>query len=344
VKDACESFEPDTNSLVLTGSKRLKYDILVVCVGIQQNFDQIPGLEETIGKNGVCSIYSYKYSPIVWESIQNLKKGTAIFTNPKTAVSCGGAPQKIAYLADCEWRRQGVRGQIDLHFHTATPGIFGCPSYRVELEKLMAEKHIHPHVQSNLVAVDGHSQTATFELEGGERVQRKFDLLHVTPPMSPPAFVKKSPLANAAGFIDVDKYTCQHVRYPNVFALGDSSSLPTSKTYSAVSAESPVVVHNIKSMLEDPSATFASYDGYTACPILLGGKKLMLAEFNGYTNDPVSTFWPLNQRKGSHLFFLMKRFVFEQVYWHFMPVGRWFGKHTIFHPKLRLKSSSEGNR
>ena len=41
-------------------------------------------------------------------------------------------------------------------------------------------------------------------------------------------------LTDAAGFVDVDGKTLQHVRYNNVFSLGDCSNVPTSKTAAAV--------------------------------------------------------------------------------------------------------------
>eukprot|EP00435_Cladocopium_sp_Y103_P076084 s49_g76.t1 len=299
----------------------------------------LPCLKETMGKNSVASIYSLDYSPIVWQNIQALNSGKAIFTNPSTAVNCGGAPQKIAYLAEAAWRKRGVRNNIDIEFITATPGIFACPEYRVALEKQMAAKGISPSVKTNLIEVDGDKKIAVFEKEGGEIVTKEFDFLHVTPPMSAPDFVKNSPLANAVGFVDVDKETCQHNKYPNVFALGDCSSLPTSKTYSAVSSQAPVVVSNVQSLMEKKEAT-RIYDGYTACPVLLGDSQLMLAEFNGYTMEAIPTFWPLNQTKPNAFFYWLKRFVFEHVYWHAMPNGRWYGKYMFFEPWAQHKAES----
>lgn len=52
--------------------------------------------------------------------------------------------------------------------------------------------------------------------------------------MSSPDVLKTSPVADAAGWVDVDKETLQHRRYPNVFGIGDCTNLPTSKTAAAV--------------------------------------------------------------------------------------------------------------
>jgi len=338
VKDRCTTFDPERSRIALAGGQEIEYDVLVVAAGLVQHFEKVPGLKETMGKNGVASIYSHEFVPNVWANIQAMKAGRAIFTSPATTVNCGGAPQKICYLAEDAWRSAGVRNDIDIGFYTASPGIFGCRSYRIELEKIMKAKGIHANVKMNLVEVDGDARLATFESEGGARVSKSFDFLHVTPPMGAPDFVKNSPLANAAGFIDVDMHTCRHTKYPDVYSLGDCSALPTSKTYAAISSQAPAVVHNILATLEQkPENATATYDGYAACPILLGKSKLMLAEFNGYSMEATPTFWPINQHKGWWPFFFMKRCLFDRFYWHLMPLGRWFGKHTIFEPPLKHK-------
>lgn len=339
IKEKCLTFEPEQNKLTLASGQQIEYDILVVAAGLQQNFGAVTGLPETMGKNGVASIYSFDYSPSVWANIQNMQKGKAIFTNPGTAVNCGGAPQKICYLAEAAWCQRGVRDNIEIEFCTATPGIFACPEYRVALEKVMKSKNVTPHVKTNLVEVDGERKIATFEREGGELLTKEFDFLHVTPPMSAPDFIRNSPLANAAGFVDVDKETCQHNKFSNIFSLGDCSSLPTSKTYSAISSQAPVVTYNVQALLSGREAT-STYDGYTACPVLLGDSKLLLAEFNGYTMEATPTFVPLDQTKPNTLFYWLKRYVFEHVYWHSMPLGRWYGKYMWFEPPAKHKAKA----
>ena len=54
-------------------------------------------------------------------------------------------------------------------------------------------------------------------------------MIHVVPPMTPVDALAGSPLGDATGFVEVDKETLQHTRFPNVFSLGDCSNLPTSK-------------------------------------------------------------------------------------------------------------------
>lgn len=70
------------------------------------------------------------------------------------------------------------------------------------------------------------------------------------PSHSPPPFIKRSNLGDTAGYVDVNKHSLQHTKYPNVFAAGDSSNLPVSKTASAIFSQFPIVVHNVQCMLE----------------------------------------------------------------------------------------------
>merc|ERR1719498_1261440 len=149
--------------------------------------------------------------------------------------------------------------------------------------------------------------------------------------MSAPKFIADSKVANESGYVEVDKNTLQHTRYSNVFAIGDCSSTPNSKTYAAISAQAPVVVNNLQSVMEGKKAN-AKYDGYSCCPILLGDNKVMMAEFK-YGGELCGTFKPfLNETTPSSLFFMMKRYVFPTVYFQFATLGRWYGKRSIFEP------------
>src|SRR5690606_17763724 len=106
---------------------------------------------------------------------------------------------------------------------------------RKTLEKVIARKHIDCRFQQELVEIRPDKREAVFKkLDSGELVSMHYDLLHVTPPMGPPTFLATSPLADEQGWIDVDRQTLRHKRYANVFALGDCSNLPTSKTGAAI--------------------------------------------------------------------------------------------------------------
>ncbi len=320
IQDAVTEFEPDQKWVMTRDGKKVTYDYLVVCPGIQIDWDKVKGLKESIGTNGVCSNYSYEYVEKTWEFIRNFKGGNALFTQPNTPIKCGGAPQKIIYLADEAFRRQGVREKSEIHFYSAAAGIFSVKKYADTLNQIVKRKGIHTHYQHNLIEIRRDEKEAVFEnLENGEHVEVKYEMIHVTPPMSAPDFIKKSPLADEAGWVEVDKYTLQHTRYPNVFSLGDASNLPTSKTGAAIRKQAPTVANNLLSVMKGKPLT-AKYDGYTSCPLVTGYGKLVLAEFD-YDLNPKETF-PFDQSKERYSMYVLKKWGLPAIYWHGMLRGR----------------------
>jgi sulfide:quinone oxidoreductase len=249
-----------------------------------------------------------------------LQSGTAIFTQPPNPIKCGGAPQKIMYLADDQFRRFGVRHRTRITFASALPEIFHVPHYTPALERVIRRKQIETRYRHNLIEIRPQTREAVFQhLDTGETVVLPYDLIHVTPPQSAPEFIKRSPLGNQEGWVDVDQHTLQHRRYPNVLALGDASSLPTSKTAAAVRKQAPVLVSNLTAVMNGEGPT-ARYDGYTSCPLVTGYGRLILAEFN-YEKQPEETF-PFDQRKERLSMYLLKKRLLPLYYWRALLKGR----------------------
>jgi len=320
IKEFAESFSPQTNEVVVRSGERITYDHLVVAPGIQVNWDQVKGLKESIGKEGVCSNYSIQSVGSTWQSLKNLNQGIALFTQPAGAVKCGGAPQKICYLADDHFRQRGVRDKIKIIFTLATPRLFAVDRYREVLEKVAARKGIDTRFKLNLVEVRSATKEAIYRnLETNEEVVIKYDMIHVTPPMGPPDFVSRSELAASDGWVEVDKHTLRHVRFDNVFGLGDAANLPTSKTAAAIRKQAPVVVDNLLSLIRNRPMT-SQYDGYTSCPVVTGYDSLVLAEFD-YSGKPHETF-PFDQSQERFSMLLLKKFGLPALYWHGMLRGR----------------------
>ena len=145
IKDAVTAFDPDNNTVETAGGKTIGYDVLIVCPGIQLDWGRIPGVTETLGAGGVSSNYRFDLAPQTWEFIRNTRSGTAVFTMPSGPIKCGGAPQKIAYLASDHWRKEGVLGDIDVHLVIPTPGMFGVPEYSAALDRVVADYGIQVH-------------------------------------------------------------------------------------------------------------------------------------------------------------------------------------------------------
>jgi len=323
IKDFAETFQPEANTITLRSGEILSYDYLVVCPGLQLDWDKIEGLKDTIGKNNVCSNYSADTVEYTWECIRNLQSGTALFTQPPMPIKCAGAPQKIMYLAADRFRKKGILDKMNIEFYNAGPAMFGIPFFAKALNKVVTGYGIKTNFNHNLVAINGPSKTATFETTDSEgnkqRVTKAFDMIHVTPPQSAPDFIKNSPLANSAGWVDVNDKTLQHHKYPNIFGLGDATSTPNAKTAAAVRKQVPVLVDNILHLINNQPLD-EKYDGYGSCPLTTSLSTVMLAEF-AYGGKVTPSFPLLDPRKNLFIWWIGKKIGFPWMYWHLMIKG-----------------------
>ncbi len=320
INEAVAEFDPAQNNITTINARRIDYDYLIVAAGLKLDWQKIDGLEGNLGKSGICSNYSYDSVESTWQNIRGLKTGAALFTFPPPPIKCAGAPQKIMYLAEDHFRRSGVRNAIEVRYFCAADGIFAIKKYAAVLNQICTDRNIETNFAWKLVAVDAGAREAQFEnTKSSEKRTEKFDMLHITPPMSAPDFIKNSSLANEGGFVEVDKNTTQHVRYPNIFSLGDASSLPTSKTAAAVRAQLPVLIMNLAATMNGRDLT-ESYNGYTSCPLVTGYGRLVLAEFD-YDLNPMETF-PFDQGKERRSMYWLKKYVLPIIYWKSLVAGR----------------------
>jgi sulfide:quinone oxidoreductase len=331
-RDAALNFDPENNSVGLKSGESVGYKYLIVCPGLCLDWGKIEGAEKALGSHGVCSNYDPRYAEYSWEILQSLKPGAkALFTQAPLPFKCPGAPQKMAYLSADYLSKKGIRADCDLHFLTHAPGMFAVPLFAKELVKVAARHAINVHFEHNLVAIDGPGKRATFEITGGEKagttLEMEFDMLHVTPPQSPPEALRNSPLTNDAGYVDLDQSTMRHTRYGNVFGLGDAGSTPNSKTAAAVRKQSPVVVKNLLKVI-DGGTLDDSYDGYASCPLTTAYGKVLMAEFC-YGGKVTPTF-PLDPRKERWSYWWIKVTGLPIFYWHYMLKGyEWFFEHNV---------------
>jgi sulfide:quinone oxidoreductase len=328
IKAAIAELNPEQNTVITQDGRSITYDYLIVCPGIQIDWHLIKGLPEALGKNGVTSNYDVRYAPYTWELIKNFKGRNAIFTFPATPIKCAGAPQKIMYLADETFRKNGVRNQTKITYGVAVAKIFGVPGYCEALEKVAAKKEILVQYKHNLKEIKADSKEAIFDVTteaGVQEISVKYDMIHVAPPMSPPDFIKTSSLAGkegpSKGWVDVNKFTLQHNVFPNVFSLGDASSLPTSRTAAAIRKQAPVLAQNLLALIGTRSLD-SQYGGYTCCPLVTGYGKTIMAEFD-YDGKPKSSF-PFDPTQERWSMWMVKRYVLPYLYWNRMLKGESF--------------------
>lgn len=320
IRDTVREFAPEVNSVITGEGETITYDYLIVSAGIQLDWAAVDGLVGNVGRNGICSNYLYETVDSTWEAIRSFEGGTALFTHPNTPIKCGGAPQKIMYLAADYFRKHPPKNDYKIVFCMGPGKIFSVDRYAEGLLKVIKRYGIEVRYQQDLQSVRADEKVAVFkDLKTGEVRETPYSMLHVTPPMSAPDFIKKSPLAAESGWLDVNKYSLQHVCFPNVYGLGDSSSLPTSKTGAAIRKQAPVVASNILASIRG-ELNQRSYDGYTSCPLVTGYGKLILAEFD-YDQNPRESF-PIDQSKERLSMYVMKKYLLPQLYWNGMLKGR----------------------
>lgn len=323
IKNAASAVDPENRTVTCADGAVYGYDVLVVSPGIQLDWSRTEGLENTLGRNGVSSNYRFDLAPRTWEFIRNTRSGTAVFAMPSGPIKCAGAPQKIAYLAADYWRKEGMLNDIDIHLVVPTPRIFGIPAIADNLDKVIADYGITLHTNSEVTSVDGeaHKVAVSSVAEGGSDTTLPFDVLHTAPRQSAPDWIKSSPLTtgDANGYVDIDKHTLQHVRYPNVFALGDAGSTPNSKTGAAIRKQAPVVVENIDAFLRGRPLR-GHYDGYASCPIVTSSHAMLLAEFD-YSLEMTPSFPVLNPAEPHRLYWYLKKYGLPFMYWNLMLKG-----------------------
>lgn len=326
IHSAASRFYPEKNQIELVDGDLVSYDYLVVSPGIKLAWDQIEGLEETLGKQGVTSNYRFDLAPYTWQLVQSLNSGKAIFTQPPMPIKCAGAPQKALYLSCSHWLKNGVLNSISVDFHNAGGALFGVPDYVPALMEYINRYRANLLFNENLVAVDGPAQKAWFDVTDSEgntsRIEKSFDMLHVCPPQMAPDFIASSPLANETGWVDLDQASLRHNRYTNIYGLGDASSTPNAKTAAAVRKQAPVVANNLLLDISGKGSA-AYYKGYGSCPLTVEHGKIVLAEFGyGGALQPTLPKWMINGLRPGRFAWILKKDMLPFIYWHGMLKGK----------------------
>ena len=340
-KHRVELLIPDNNEVKLSDGSSLTYDFLVLSPGLEHDYTLVPGLQEAINDPNSNVVSIYRDPERVWDNIKNFKGGTALFTQPTTPIKCGGAPQKIMYLAAATFKKAGIKDKSKVVFATAGGVIFGVKVIKDTLMKVVDRKGINLKFGHQLESIDYKNKVAWYKLgdnvgyhneQGVDIIQEdgrigvKYDLLHTAPPSVAPKFITESGLSNAGGWLDVDQYTLQHKKHPNIFGIGDVAALPTAKTAAAIRKQVPVVIDHIKKMKAGITELEQKYNGYSSCPLVTEYGKMVLAEFdydNNFTPDPkLKWMFVFDSSKESWLLWLLKKFGLPFLYWKKMLKGK----------------------
>lgn len=341
IKQKVTKIVPEENKVILDSDKSITYDYLAVSPGLKHDFSLVPGLQEAMDdpNSGVGSVYTDPDK--VWKNIKNFKGGVALFTQPTTPIKCGGAPQKIMYLAEAAFKKQGKRDQTKVVFATNGGVIFGIKPVKETLMKVVDRKSINLKFGHNLVEIDPiemiawyklgdnkgeHNDLGIETLEKDGMVGIKYDFLHTAPPSVAPEFIKEAGLTNEGGWMDVDQYSIQHKKYKNIFGIGDVAALPTAKTGAAIRKQVPVVIDNLKKLKKGNENFDKKYNGYSSCPLVTDYGKMVLAEFDyegNFTPDPKLKWMLIGDSSKEHWrLWMLKKYGLPYLYWNKMMKGK----------------------
>jgi len=302
------------------------------------------------GKNGLNSINFAEGAAAMWPQVQQFvadaKAGKAVkgvFPEPHTPFKCGGAQKKVPNLIDARLKEAGskARANATLDFYTNGGKLFGVPEYHNAIDGQMKARDISVNYSHKFVAVDPVKKIATFEKHWKEevydeflemkvekrmteKVETDYDLLHVIPPQKAPDAIAKSSIGSGAGWVPVTKETLQHMKYPNVFALGDIAAVPMGKTGGSARKQYNVLCENLVAHMEGKEMK-AQYDGYTVCPLITGIGTVMLAEFKWNPDGPgavAAPSFPLDPSKERWLYWLLKVYMLKPMTMYGMLSGR----------------------
>ncbi|MEA1880711.1 MAG: FAD/NAD(P)-binding oxidoreductase [Campylobacterota bacterium] len=358
IEDRAVFFNPQENKLTTEKGQIVTYDYLILATGTQLDFERIKGLEEagralSSGNNdklmdalgdSICSIYTSRGSVKTWEIMQKYiaqaksgKKTKFVFTHPDTPIKCGGAPKKIIYLTNARLKEAGARENAELSFYPNGGAMFGVPEYHDAIVGQFEREDIKYKYRCNLVEVEKENKIAVFDskwqekgpwdpvmkdfevIPKREKIRVPYDMLHIAPANIAPREIGESDLGSAQGWVPVNKETLQHIRYMNVFSIGDVAQVPMAKTGGSVRKQYKVLVDNLIAHMNGKKLE-GKYAGYTVCPLITDIGTVMLAEFD-WTVKPTPSF-PLDPTVERWVFWLMKVYALKPMTMYGMMSGR----------------------
>ena len=325
VRDYVERFDPQQNRLFTRGGDRIDYDYLVVGLGVETDYGRVENLAEALETPYAAQIYNMQSGIKYKEMARNFEGGRTIFTYPAGYVKCGGAPQKITWLSEDLWRKNGIRDRTEVHFHTPTASLFPVvPVVDRAVTPKIEARGILNHYNQTLRAVDLSTRTAIFEesmADGSTReVRRQYDLLHPTPSFRTPKPLRESDLTRegAGGQLDVNRATLQHNRFPNVFGVGDCAATGAPKTAATIRKQAPAVVGNLIDLILERDLSY-EYDGTSGCPLLTRYGRCMMFEFD--FNGNLINEWIYQPTTETRLWWNFKVHGLKRLYRHVMMNG-----------------------
>ena len=289
--------DPEGNRIVTESGKAVPFDFLILATGLELHYDGIDGMDTArIGQDGMGSIYhSPEGASATWKAMSGFadKGGIGLFGRPAGEMKCAGAPLKYTFVTDDYLRRRGNRSKAEMIYMAQSKSLFGVPIVAEKVRMLFQDRGVKVNHEHVLQAIDLDKRIATYKTPTGS-VEQNYDFINVVPPMRAPEVVRNSPLPwtegpfAADGWVEVDRETLRHKRYPNVFGVGDIAGVPKGKTAASVKWQVPVAVSHLIGDISGKASTEV-YNGYTSCPLITRLGQAMLIEFD-YKDNLIMSF------------------------------------------------------
>jgi sulfide:quinone oxidoreductase len=323
IREMATELDPESNTVTTASGRKVKYDFLIVATGLHLDYAAIEGMDTAaIGTHGIGSVYNgHEAAAATWQAMASFREtgGEALMTLPATPLKCAGAPLKMTFMLVDRLRQAGTLSRSKVTFESSLENVFGVPTVDQDVQRRWKALRVEVGFNHRMTAIDVGARRATFVTPEGERLERGYDFIHVVPPMRATDVVRDSALSwkqgpfAAGGWLEVDKSTLRHRRYPNVFGIGDINGTPRGKTAATVKKSAPVVEENLLAVIAGKEPT-ANFDGYTSCPLIVREGSALLIEFD-YDGRLTPSLPMVDPMQESYLAWLMKYRMLKPAYY-----------------------------
>ena len=294
---------PEAGTVQLERGGSLSWDYLVIATGARLVPDQIPGLSE-----GAFGFYSLEDAERLREELRRFGGGRVKVGIAGIPYKCPPAPVEFVFMLDRYLRRRGLRERSEITLLSPLNRAFTIESASKLIQPIMRKRGIELETFFNVESVDPSAGVVS-SLEGDKA---EYDLLVLVPPHRGQELIDTSHLGDAGGWLPTDRHTLQVADNERIFAIGDGTDLPISKSGSTAHFEAPVVASRIASLI-DGSAPRSNYGGRVMCFLETGDGRATALRFD-YEHPPV----PPQPSRVWHA----AKWLFNRLYWETVPQGR----------------------
>jgi sulfide:quinone oxidoreductase len=283
-----EHIDAEHNRVVLGKDKRiLSYDFLVIATGCQIRPEQTPGLKDGAWGNTIHEFYTVDGAVALAKHLRTWRGGRLVVNVVDNPIKCPVAPLEFLMLADSYFTEHGLRDQVDITYATPLPGAFTKPIAARHLGDILERKRIKVVPEFLIERVEPDAR----RIVSYDEQSLEYDLLISVPLNMGDEVIARSGLGDDLNYVPVDKHTLQSTKFPNIFALGDAASLPTSKAGSVAHFAVDCFADNFLRLI-DGLDLLPTFDGHANCFIESGFGKGLLIDFN-YDVEPLPGHYPL---------------------------------------------------